>query len=150
MALSVEKWGSNGAFLKAEVVAPGFVVGQSELVMVVNQITSEGFFSFDDESRLSCNNWRITQHLNTDNLEANPKAAEFIADPQITGFTYLIPIKPAVNWDKGLDVEWQVKLQYALDTKTTLPYVDKEEREAWDKDEIPDKAWLIKEVEYER
>ena len=150
MALSIEKWGSNGAFLKAEVVAPGFVVGQSELVMVVNQITSEGFFSFDKESRLSYNNWRITQHLNTDNLEANPKAAEFIAEPQITGFTYLIPIKPAVNWDKGLDVEWQVKLQYALDTKTTLPYVDKEEREAWDKDEIPDKAWLIKEVEYER
>ena len=149
MAMSIQKLGKQSALLNIEVVTPGFIVGQSEVILVVNQISDKGVFSFEKTSRLSYDNWRITQHMNTDDLEKNTEAIKLIGDPQITGFTYSIPISPTFRWGDGLEVDWQAKLQYALDTKTTLPYVDKAEREAWNKDDIPDKAWLIKELEYE-
>ncbi|QBG34901.1 hypothetical protein [Litorilituus sediminis] len=149
MALSIQKVANKAALLNVEVVAPGFVVGQSEIIMVVNQITDQGILSFEQTQRLPLNNWRITQHVNTDALEQSPEAAQFLAEPQITGFTYAIPLLPTAQWGDELELDWQVKIQYALDSHTTLPYVDKTDRETWHKDDKPDKAWLIKEIEYE-
>jgi hypothetical protein len=51
-------------------------------------------------------------------------------------------------WPKHFEVNWQVKVQYRLDKNITLPYVDIDERNDWDKGEQPDKAWIIKEIEY--
>jgi hypothetical protein len=127
----------------------GFIVGQSEVVLIIEQITDEGMFSFEETSRISHDNWRITQHYNTDDIEKTPEAQAFIGDTQITGFTYSIPLSVTNAWGDELEVDWRVKLQYALDTRTTLPYVDRETRKDWDKYEVPDIAWLIKEIEYE-
>ncbi|MBB1403300.1 hypothetical protein [Pseudoalteromonas sp. SG45-1] len=51
-------------------------------------------------------------------------------------------------WPLNFDVDWQVKVQYRLDKNVTLPYVDIDERSDWKTGEIPDKAWIIKEIKY--
>jgi hypothetical protein len=127
----------------------GFIVGQSEVVLIIEQITDEGMFSFEETSRISHDNWRITQHYNTDDIEKTPEAQAFIGDTQITGFTYSIPLSVTNAWGDELEVDWRVKLQYALDTRTTLPYVDIGEREEREQGESPDNAWLIKEIDYD-
>jgi len=51
-------------------------------------------------------------------------------------------------WPKHFEVDWKVKVQYRLDKNVTLPYVDIDERNEWGVDEQPEKAWIIKEIEY--
>ncbi len=51
-------------------------------------------------------------------------------------------------WPKHFEVDWKIKVQYRLDNNVTLPYVDIDERKDWEDGELPDKAWIIKEIEY--
>ncbi|GAA0820386.1 hypothetical protein GCM10009111_25740 [Colwellia asteriadis] len=150
--LSIQKIANQSYFLNIEIMTPGYIVGQSEIIMVVNLITDNGVLHAEKTRRVGHDNWRIIQHQNIDSIEENSNNEKLIGDPQITGFTYSVPFN--ASWGDDVEVDWQVKAQYCLDSHTTLPYIDKIERDKWaankiPREDIPDKAWLIKEIEYD-
>jgi len=131
--LSVHRLNSAHCQLIIDVDTPNFALGQSEILVQVYQIEDEGVLHFEQEFRRDHKNWQITQKEKTQS-------------GSITGYKYVIPILSM--WPKNFEVDWKVKVQYRLDNNVTLPYVDSDERNDWDKGEQPDKAWIIKEIEY--
>jgi hypothetical protein len=130
---TIQKLVKPSNLLVIDIDLPGFAVGQSELILYIMQKEDAGILSKEYSFRVSQDNWKITQKMDTNKT-------------QITGFTYNVPFLSM--WPKNIDVEWEIRMQYRLEKNVTLPYVDKAEREKWDKDDVPDKAWLIKEIEY--
>jgi hypothetical protein len=133
ITLGVKKLISTHCQLIIDIDTPNFALGQSEVFVQVQQIEDEGVLHFEQEFRHDHKNWQIIQKENTES-------------GAITGFKYIIPILSM--WPKHFEVDWQVKVQYRLDKNTTLPYVDIDERNNWGNGEQPDKAWIIKEIEY--
>lgn len=133
VTLGVKKLTGSHCQLTIDVDTPNFALGQSELLVQVYQIEDEGVLHFEQEFRYGHKNWQIIQKENTES-------------GAITGFKYTIPILSM--WPKHFEVDWKVKVQYRLDKNVTLPYVDIDERNDWDKGEQPDKAWIIKEIVY--
>ena len=130
--LQVQSKHSNQLIIN--VGTPNFAYGQSEVLVQVYQIEDAGILSPEHKFRVNHKDWKISQKEGE-----NSKAIE--------GFIYSIPFLSM--WpSKGYQVKWRVKVQYRLDKNVTLPYVDIDERNDWDKGEQPDKAWLIKEIEY--
>ncbi|MDN3380322.1 MULTISPECIES: hypothetical protein [unclassified Pseudoalteromonas] len=133
VTLGVKKLTDTHCQLTIDIDTPNFALGQSEVFVQVYQIEDEGLLHFEQEFRYDHKNWQIIQKENTES-------------GAITGFKYTIPILSM--WPKHFEVDWQVKVQYRLDKHVTLPYVDIDDRNDWEDGEIPDKAWIIKEVEY--
>ncbi|MDN3389391.1 hypothetical protein, partial [Pseudoalteromonas sp. APC 4017] len=133
VTLGVKKLTDTHCQLTIDIDTPNFALGQSEVFVQVYQIEDEGVLHFEQEFRHDHKNWQIIQKENTESRT-------------ITGFKYIIPILSM--WPKHFEVDWQVRVQYRLDKNTTLPYVDIDERNNWGKGEQPDKAWIIKEIEY--
>ena len=53
------------------------------------------------------------------------------------------------EWDEEINTNsLQNEENWENEGGVTLPYVDSDERNDWDKGEQPDKAWIIKEIEY--
>ena len=133
VSLGVKKLTDSHCQLTIDIDTPNFALGQSEVFVQVYQIEDEGLLHFEQEFRYDHKDWQITQKENTES-------------GAITGFKYTIPILSM--WPKHFEVDWKVKVQYRLDKHVTLPYIDIDERNGWDEDEQPDKAWKIKEIEY--
>jgi hypothetical protein len=133
VTLGLKKLTGTHCQLTIDIDTPNFALGQSEVFVQVYQIEDEGVLHFEQEFRHDHKNWQIIQKENTES-------------GAITGFKYTIPILSM--WPKHFEVDWQVKVQYRLDRHVTLPYVDIDERNEWDAGEVPDKAWIIKEIEY--
>jgi len=130
--LQVQSKHSNQLIINVD--TPNFAYGQSEVLVQVYQIEDAGILSPEHKFRVNHKDWKITQKEGE-----NSKAIE--------GFIYSIPFLSM--WpSKGYRVEWRVKVQYRLDKNVTLPYVDIDERNEWEDSEVPDKAWIIKEIEY--
>ncbi|MBB1279080.1 hypothetical protein [Pseudoalteromonas sp. SR41-1] len=133
VTLGVKRLTSTHCQLTIDIDTPNFALGQSEVFVQVYQIEDEGVLHFEQEFRRDHKNWQITQKEDTQS-------------GAITGFKYTLPILSM--WPKHFEVDWQVKVQYRLDKNVTLPYVNIDERNDWEDGEVPDKAWIIKEVEY--
>lgn len=133
ITLGVKKLTSSHCQLTIDIDTPNFALGQSEVFVQVYQIEDEGILHFENEFRHDHKNWQIIQKENTQSGIIN-------------GFQYIVPILSM--WPLNFDVDWQVKVQYRLDKNVTLPYVDIDERSDWKTGEIPDKAWIIKEIKY--
>ncbi|MDN3388766.1 hypothetical protein, partial [Pseudoalteromonas sp. APC 4017] len=133
VTLGVKKLTDTHCQLTIDIDTPNFALGQSEVFVQVYQIEDEGLLHFEQEFRYDHKNWQIIQKENTES-------------GAITGFKYTIPILSM--WPQHFEVDWQVKVQYRLDKNVTLPYVDIDDRNDWEDGEIPDKAWIIKEIEY--
>lgn len=133
VTLGVNKLTDTHCQLTIDIDTPNFALGQSELIVQVYQIEDEGVLHFEKMFRHDHKNWQIIQKENTES-------------GAITGFKYTIPILSM--WPQHFEVDWQVKVQYRLDKNVTLPYVDIDERKGWEDGKVPDKAWIIKEIEY--
>ncbi|MDP2484610.1 hypothetical protein [Pseudoalteromonas marina] len=133
VTLGVNKLTDTHCQLTIDIDTPNFALGQSEVFVQVYQIEDEGILHFEQEFRHDHKNWQIVQKESTESGAIN-------------GFQYIVPILSM--WPLNFDVDWQVKVQYRLDKNVTLPYVDIDERNDWDKGEQPDKAWIIKEIIY--
>jgi len=131
--LGFKKLTSSHCQLTIDIDTPNFSLGQSELIVQVYQIEDEGILHFENEFRHDHKSWQIIQKENTQS-------------GSIAGYRYTLPILSM--WPKHFEVDWKVKVQYRLDKNVTLPYVDIDERNEWGVDEQPDKAWIIKEIEY--
>ncbi len=131
--LSVHRLNSAHCQLIIDIDTPNFTFGQSELLVQVYQIEDEGALHFEQEFRRDHKNWQITQKEKTQS-------------GSIIGYKYVLPILSM--WPKHFEVDWKIKVQYRLDNNVTLPYVDIDERKDWEDGELPDKAWIIKEIEY--
>jgi len=131
--LKVKQLTNTHCQLTIDIDTPNFALGQSEVLVQVYQIEDEGVLHFENKFRHDHNNWQIIQKENTESGVIN-------------GFQYIVPILSM--WPLNFDVDWQVKVQYRLDKNVTLPYVDIDERNDWEDGEVPDKAWIIKEIEY--
>ena len=133
VTLGVNKISDTHCQLTIDIDTPNFALGQSEVFVQIYQIEDEGVLHFENKFRHDHKNWQIIQKENTESGVIN-------------GFQYVVPILSM--WPLNFDVDWQVKVQYRLDKNVTLPYVDIDERNYWEDGEVPDKAWIIEEIEY--
>ncbi|SFC95999.1 hypothetical protein [Pseudoalteromonas denitrificans] len=135
MSLSIQKLSGASHFLKVDVNLVGFTLGQSELLIEVQQTEdspNDGIWFGGREHRVNNNNLRVTQKMTKDN--------------SIIGFTYDFPF--LAMWSKATDVSWQVKLQYRLSKDIVLPHISAQEQSTLDKDDLSEKAYIIKEIDF--
>ena len=133
IALNVKNLGNQQGMVTLEVGVSNFSLGQSELMVTMEQIEDNVGWNSDAKFIKSNDNLKIKQVMSPD----NNRIVKFI-------YTYTF----LSMWPKSADVSWRAKLQYRLNANTLLPHVSSTEKAQWKNGETPDKAYFIQEVDY--